>query len=420
MNRVLVVDDEKAACETIAKFLDIVGFSTEQAHDGLEALEKCDQYLPEVVILDIKMPKLNGLETLKKIKVNHPDMQVIMVTAVEELDTAINCMQLGAYSYLSKPINLKNLQIQIDKALEYQKLVFADKEHQQKLEFKVKERTREVYALHQKLEDSFMNSVRVLVGLLEMNNPDLGAHLKRVAIWSKGIAKEIGLPDDSILSLEIAALLHDIGLFVIPDRLTQTSYDELDKDEIELLKKHPIFAQSILSPSSGFAEAGLIIRHHLENIDGTGFPDGLRGDEISQNSRILAVANAYDEIRYRKSVKSIQLFSEDAKDEYVRSHLYKWAGKRYQIELIAALLRAVEKMQQEATGNEQNEQQVDVKDIKTGMKLSHDILTKEGKLLMAKDMVINQLQINKLQTAYKLKLASQDIYIVKQDKKRAN
>ncbi|MFQ5431756.1 MAG: HD domain-containing phosphohydrolase [Desulfobacterales bacterium] len=416
MTRVLVVDDEKIACETITKFLYKMGFSTEQANDGLEALEKCGKYLPEVVILDIKMPKLNGLEALKKIKVNHPDMQVIMVTAVEELDTAINCMQLGAYGYLSKPINLKNLQIQINKALEHRKLLADNKEYHQELESKVKQRTREIYSLHQELEDSFMSSVRVLVGLLEMSNPDLGAHLKRVAIWSKGIANEIDLPDDSIVNLEIAALLHDIGMFVIPDRLIRSSYDDLNKDEIELVKKHTVFAQSILSPSSGFTKAGLIIRHHLENIDGTGFPDGLSGDEIPQNSRILAVANAYDEIRYRKSVKSIQVFNEDAKDEYVRSHLYKWAGKRYQIELIAALIRAVEKIQRETISNEQ----INVEDLRTGMKLSHNIHTIDGKLLMAKDMVINQMQINKLKTAYKLKLSDQDIYIVKKNKKITN
>ncbi|MBI5177994.1 MAG: response regulator [Nitrospinae bacterium] len=409
INSVLVVDDEAKVTETIGRFLKVKGFAVFQAHDGEQALVEAKRQTPDVVLMDIRMPHMDGIECLKQIKALYPETEVIMATAVGEMDTAVECMQAGAFGYLPKPIDFQALNVEINKALEHRELVRKVNDYQKNLEQKVDERTKEVQALNVQLKDSFLVSVRLLVGMVEAYDPFVGGHLKRVALVAGEVGKMMKLPPRDLADLKLAAFLHDIGIITLPREWREADYSKLTPDQVAFIKQHPAFAQSILSPSEELGRAGNIIRSHLEHLDGTGFPDGLLDERIPPAAKILGVANAFDEIVFRRRFTAEKLETQKEKEAFAVKHLYQNAGKFYQRDVVAAL----EKVLQTSDLEPKRGIRVDIQNLKPGMNLAEDVYTRNGVLLLAQGHALTTAQIRQIETFSRMGLVNGVLNIVR-------
>ncbi len=407
-NRVLIVDDEKDVCEMLDKYLKSKGYETDSACDGMTALEKVKAFKPGVALLDIRMPNMSGMECLKNIKRDYSDTEVIMTTAVKDMATAISCMKEGAYGYQTKPIDLENLFLDIEKAIEHRRLVLENKDYQANLEKKVVERTREVQILNEKLKESFIATIRISSGLVEVYDPFLGGHSKRVARLSAKVGSEMKLSNAELVDLEMAALLHEVGMITIPEQLRNAPLKELKTEEVKIIRNYPVLSQAILSPSEELDRAGVIIRHHLEHINGTGFPDSKKGEDIPLGSKILGVVNAYDELATRRRFTSEKFPSEKIKEDFVFLQLNQLAGKNYEKNIIDILEGVVSNFIKKKRIKELYSSD----ELKPGMVLASDIHSKDGKLLLAEGSIISNIQLIKIQTLYRMKLLEQKIYVL--------
>lgn len=407
MERILVVDDEREVCSDIKTFFLGKGFGVEEAFDGMEALEKYSIFKPEVVLLDIKMPKMNGLDALKKMKEISSETEVIMTTAIDDTKIAVSCLQFGAFGYHLKPVNLEGLYYEVVKAIKHRKIILENKDYQENLERKVEERTEEVQALNEKLKDSLLEFVRVCLSMLENYDPFLGSHSKRVAFLCGEIGKVLKSSKKRLFDLEIAALLHDIGTVAIPKHLMEAPFFSLSEDKISLIKQHPVFAQNILIASKELERAGIIIKHHLEHMDGTGFPDSLFDKKIPLSSKILGVANAYDELKSRRRFTR-EIFSKKKEaEEFALNFINKYEGQYYKSYIIKALEKALENIKTRF----KNKVSVSPLELKPGMVVASNIYKSDRKLLLAKDHSLNVIHIIKMRALYEIGLMDKQIFV---------
>ncbi len=364
---------------------------TDRAFNGKEAIEILKQEEFALVLMDIKMPVMNGMEALRRIKRDYPYTEVIMTTAVEELNTAVSCMKEGAYSYISKPIGFEALDLDIQRALERRRLVLENQDYQRNLEIKVEERTQEVKALYHRLEKSFFSSIRIFIELIELYDPFIGSHCKRVGILAGEVAKRFPMSKIDIQEIQTAGYLHDIGKLGIPEHIDKAPFEKLNERDICRVKKQTIYAQEVLSTIDRLKNAALFIRSHLERVDGTGFPNGLKGDEIPIESRILSVVNAYDEMRFRCR---FSLSSTGKPDERVAlSHLKEYAGKRFDRDVVNKL----EEVLSDLKTSKKPKELVSIEELRGGMTLAEDITDKTGKIVFKKGSLLSAIQIMKIQ-----------------------
>lgn len=406
IDRVLVVDDEPDVLEITSHFLRGKGFSVARSASGLDALRQAADNPFEVVLLDISMPGMDGIAALKELKGRYPATEVIMITAHDEVATAITCMQEGAYGYLVKPLDFNQLYLEVSRALEHRRMAMALDDFHKNLEMKVEERTVEVRRLNEKLRENFLASIRVLMSLLEVYEPYMGSHLKRVGALAVEMGRALNLSEKDRADLEIAALLHDIGRVALPDEQMTIGFNKLPEEHISYVKQHTVIAQHILSPSGELDNVGKIIRSMHEHLDGTGFPDELRDEEIPYLSRILGVINAYDELVHRRRFTHEQINSHDEGDAFALRHLYSVAGRHFERRIIETL----EKVLEEVGIRERNEVKLTVRELKPGMQLARDIYTHEGLLLLGKGSKLSQPHIKRIEAFCLMKMVKNEFF----------
>ncbi|MBI5637619.1 MAG: response regulator [Nitrospinae bacterium] len=408
INSVLVVDDEPDVLEITAHFLHGKGFDVARATNGADALRLAAGNVPDVVLLDISMPGMDGIAVLKELRVKHPSTEAIMITAHNEVATAITCMQEGAYGYLVKPLDFNQLHLEVSRALEHRRMALALDDFHKNLELKVEERAGEVRRLNEKLRENFLASVRVLMSLLEVYEPYMGSHLKRVGALAVEMGRALNLPEREREDLEIAALLHDIGRVALPDEHVHAGFNELPAEHISYVKQHTVIAQHILSPSGELENAGKIIRSMHEHLDGSGFPDELRDDDIPRLSRILGVINAYDELVHRRRFTHEHIGSHEEGDVFALRHLYSVAGRHFERRIIEAL----EKVLEDVRIRERNEVRLTVRELKPGMQLARDIYTHERLLLLGKGSTLTSLHIKRIEAFCRMKMVNNEFFTV--------
>ncbi len=295
---ILLVDDEEMIRRLLSQKLSAEGYRCQQAANAEQALEKLKDDSIELVILDIRMPGKSGVELLPEIKAKYSDTAVVMATAVDDANTAINCMKAGAYDYVTKPFNLEEVSFSVRRALEGRRLKLENRDYQQHLEQKVEEQA-------QKIRASFFNAVTALAYALEAKDVYTSGHSQRVTEISVAIAKELGLPKESIEKIRLAGLVHDIGKIGVRE-LVLNKPGSLSEEEYEHVRLHSETGEHILEPLVGDKEILKAVRHHHERYDGAGYPDGLKGERIPLLARIIAVADTFDamtsERPYRKAL----------------------------------------------------------------------------------------------------------------------
>ena len=310
MNRkqgvILLVDDEEMIRRLLSQKLSAEGYRCEEAANAGQALEKLKGDSIELVILDIKMPGKSGVELLPEIKAKYPDTAVIMATAVSDAGTAINCMRAGAYDYVTKPFNLDEVSFSVSRALEKRRLELENRDYQQHLEQKVEEQA-------QKIRASFFNAITALAYALEAKDVYTSGHSQRVTEISVAIAEHLGLPKETIEKIRLAGLVHDIGKIGIRESVLNKP-GNLTEEEYEHIKLHSETGERILKPIVDDEEILKAVRHHHERYDGTGYPDGLKGEQVPRLARIIAVADTFDamtsERPYRKALTKEAAYAE--------------------------------------------------------------------------------------------------------------
>ena len=284
--KILIVDDEETIRKVLKQTLSGKGYECQESGSANQALDELRSNTVELVILDIKMPGKSGVQLLPEIRASYPDTMVIMATAITDTSTAIHCMRLGAYDYITKPFNLDEIVLSVERALEKRRLELENRDYQQHLEQKVEEQSRKIRA-------SFLNAITSLAYALEAKDKYTSGHSQRVAEMSLAIAKELGMPQDSINRIRLAGQVHDIGKIGVRESVLNKS-GRLTDDEFQHIKYHCEIGGRILTPIVEDKEILKIVSHHHERYDGNGYPDGLFGEHIPLGARILAVADAFD------------------------------------------------------------------------------------------------------------------------------
>ena len=286
--RILVVDDEFSVRHFVSGKLIDEGHKCTVACDGASALRKLSAHQFDLALLDIRMPGKSGTDVLREIQVKYPDTAAIMVTAVADVETAIESMNMGAYDYIVKPVDLNMLVVSVDKALDKRRLILENRRYQLHLEEKVAAQT-------EKIRKSFLNSITSLAYALEAKDKYTSGHSQRVTETAVAIARELGMSEESIEKIRLAGLVHDVGKIGLRESVLNKP-GRLTDEEYRHVMSHCEIGERILSPIVEDEEILRMVRHHHERYDGTGYPDGLSGEDIPEGARILAVADAYTNI----------------------------------------------------------------------------------------------------------------------------
>ncbi len=302
--KVLIVDDEDSIRSLFVEALEELGYRCDVAGNGLECLEKFYRVKDyDVVLLDIQMPKLNGIETLKKLKAYSPDLSIIMVSASRDIENVRAALKEGAYDYVFKPFNVNDVDTVIRRAIERSNLIKSNKDYQKNLEKKVIAQTEE-------LVRAYSGTLEAMILALDLREHETGYHSYRVTEYAINLGKHMNLSDQELSVIAKGALLHDIGKIGVPDHILLKP-DKLTEEEWDLMRKHAEFGYALLNKIDFLEESARIVHTHHERYDGQGYPAGLSGDGIPLGARIFSVVDALDAMTSRRTYRKAISF-EDA------------------------------------------------------------------------------------------------------------
>lgn len=330
-NRILVVDDEPSIREVIQEYLLMEGYIVDTARDGLEALDLMKEKEFDVVVTDLSMPNLDGFGLMNQAIKLQPLTAIIVLSGQGTFENAVQAVQRGAYDFFSKPVrDFKAFKISIDRGLEHKSLLVNKQNYQKNLEMQVEEQTRELARTNRllkqyadELESVSLSVITTLLSALEEKDRYTAGHSRRVTLYAVGAARKLNVSPHDIWRLQIAGQLHDMGKLMI-DLSYVNKPGPLTKDEWEIMKEHPAMADRFLAPLPFLKDVRPLIRHHHERMDGSGYPDGLKGDEVDLLTQILAVADSYDAMTSQRSYRNPMSYEEAIKElrRFVGVHFY--------------------------------------------------------------------------------------------------
>jgi len=323
IDRILVVDDEEPIREIVSSMLTLANYKCKQAGSGLEALALLESGEElELMLSDLMMADLDGIGLLERTKEKFPDMPVVMVTAVHDISVALAAIRNGAYDYLLKPFEREQLLATVRRALENRRLKLENRAYQTNLEALVAAKTEQVRKAMSNLERSYDITLEALGDALDLKDAETEGHSKRVTAFTIAIARAMGISKDQIAVIARGAFLHDIGKMAIPDAILRKP-GALTPDEVLIMREHCYRGYQMLKKIPFLLEASEIVYSHQERWDGTGYPRGLRGEEIPLGSRMFSIADTLDAITSDRPYRPAQPFTA-ARDE-----IQRWSGRQF-------------------------------------------------------------------------------------------
>src|ERR1039458_6793720 len=284
--RILVVDDEDSIREVVVSVLTQAGFECHPVSSAAEALsalhQRDDRY--SIVLSDVIMNGMDGLTLLSKLRQEHPDLPVVMVTAVSDISVALAAIRNGAYDYLLKPFEREQLLAIVRRALENRRLKVENLAYQTNLESLVSARTEMLRQALADLEHSYDVTLEALGDALDLKDAETEGHSRRVTAFTIAIARAMGMPQEKVRVIARGAFLHDIGKMAMPDAILRKP-GRLTPEEQAIMQQHALLGYQLLRNIPFLHEAADIVYSHQERFDGSGYPRGLKGDQIPLGAR---------------------------------------------------------------------------------------------------------------------------------------
>lgn len=329
--RILVVDDEaeirNVLCELFGHEYECASASS--AEEALETLRAGAFHL---IISDITMSGMSGLEMIPHVFDISPETVVLMISGMQTIESAIETLRVGAFDYIMKPFDLRQVEAAVKRALEHYELRAAKRRYENHLEELVEQRTHELNHALGSLEDAYRSTLKALTAALETRDAETHGHSERVVTFSLRLGCELGLNKEQLRSLEFGSLLHDIGKIGVPDAILRKPAKLTDEEWVRM-REHPVHGQAILREIEFLSGAARVVGQHHEKWDGSGYPCGLRGEEIDLNARIFAVADAFDAMISDRVYRAGRSYEEAA------AELEAFAGRQFDPIVVAAFHR---------------------------------------------------------------------------------
>lgn len=404
----LFVDDEASILSSLKRLFRPHGYRIFTAEGGAVGLEALEKEKIDLVISDMRMPVMDGARFLEQVRLRSPETIRILLTGYADIESTIAAINQGQiYRYINKPWDDNEIVLIVREALERRRLeqensrlnsvveaqIAELRELNAGLEQKVAERTEElnkaikyVKSAHARLKTGFLATVQAFSGLTEMRGKNLSGHAHRVAQHARSLARKLGLSDVEQQMVLFAALLHDIGKIGLSDEILDKPIGTLTPEQRGELMRHPERGQQALMQIEQLKDAALLIRHHHEHYDGSGYPDHLTGLAIPMGARILAAANEYD------GLISGTMVQQPMKPKEALAYLVENRGKRYD----PAVIDQYTELLGEQLKHVIDELPVRPGSLKPGMVLSRDLIHRDGYMLLAKGYVIDASVINQL------------------------
>jgi len=302
VKRILIVDDEETIRLALGKFLRSRGYEVLTADCGPAALEALDRQRFILMLCDVRMPGMSGVEVVTQAAKIDGDMAIMMLTAVNDAPTATDALSHGAMDYLMKPIELEDLNQAVERALHKRELAIEQRNVERLIREEVALRTEELEKEKAALRTLTISIADSLINAMEAKDIYLRGHSQRVAELGASMAESLGLDPDTVENVRLAGRLHDVGKIGIREEVLNKP-GKLTAEEFEHIKAHVKIGMDILAPLKHIADALRFVQDHHEHYDGSGYPQGISGDEISIGGRLLAAADAFDALTSRRAYR---------------------------------------------------------------------------------------------------------------------
>lgn len=330
---VFIVEDEPEILEALSDFLESLGFPTQSFSNAEDALEAFEKEPASLVISDMKLPGMDGIELCKLLKTRHPETNVVVITAFGNISSALEAIDFGAEDYILKPFNLDTLRYSLQRIFEKQQLLVENRRYREQLEAEVRSRTSEVHQASRKIGAVFYKIVHVLGNSQECREPYLRGRTERVTIMSLRTAEKLGWGQDRVQELLLAAPISDVGKLAISETILNKP-NQLTQEELEIVHDHVLAGERIINSLAHFKRVAPVIRLHHERHNGAGYPNGLRGHEIPDTASLVAIVDSFDAMTHSRPWRKAKKYDE------ALAEIRKLSGTEYNPRLVEAFIAA--------------------------------------------------------------------------------
>ncbi|MGA3326790.1 MAG: HD domain-containing phosphohydrolase [Terriglobia bacterium] len=330
-SRVLVVDDDPTICGLLTTKLKSSGYISQSCSSGEEALQLLSKEAFDAIISDLDMPGISGLALLAAVRRLAPRTAFLMATGVSDAAVGVSAMKQGAADYLLKPFHLEAVIVSLRRAVETKRMEAELEEYHQRLEQMVDQRTKQLSAALRRIEVTYDETLEALAAALDLRDNDTAGHSRRVTLYSLEMAKGLKFTSDQLQELERGAYLHDIGKIGIPDSILLKP-GKLTPEETAIMQTHVRIGYDLMNQVAFLSSAAQIVLTHQECFDGTGYPQGLAGEEIPLGARIFAIADTLDAMMSDRPYRRGRPYSV-ARDEIMRV-----SGRQFDPQVVTAFL----------------------------------------------------------------------------------
>ena len=337
---VLAVDDDPGINRLIADKLRHEGFSCVSYSNGEEALAALETKTFDIIITDLQMPGMSGLQLIDEARKKHPRSAYLVITGVNDIHVGIDAMKRGADDYLVKPFQLESLVSSVERALNKKRLELEVEKYRESLEEMVEKRTSQLRTAMKRIELTYDDTLEALGAALDLRDNETGGHSRRVSHYCLEIAKAYGCTPEQLKQIARGSYMHDIGKIGIPDAILLKP-GGLTREERATMEMHARIGYELVSRISFLAGAAEIVLSHQERYDGTGYPQGLVGEEIPLGARIFAVADTLDAMTSDRPYRRAMSFGK------ARAEIKNESGRQFDPQVVRIFLSIPETTWQE-------------------------------------------------------------------------